>query len=96
MNGYFPFVKLVIPPEPCGAVGNGNGNEVRDGVCLPRGKCEILKGSKNGDCAKGFGDCCRCKKHSFAMLQIYLQTIFEDAYGNKPFLTWCIYSLCYN
>jgi hypothetical protein len=56
---YLPFIKIIIPPEPCGAE-NGN-NGVRDGVCLPRGKCEVKKGTRTGDCAKGLGECCRCK-----------------------------------
>lgn len=54
---YLPFIKVVVPPEPCGA--DSGATSVRDGTCLPRGQCDIRKGQRAGDCSMGFGECCR-------------------------------------
>ncbi|XP_021968234.1 uncharacterized protein LOC110863278 [Folsomia candida] len=97
MNGYFPFIKIVIPPEPCGSNLNpnpSNGNMVRNGVCLPRGQCEFRKGEKDGDCAKGFGDCCKFKASCNATHHDF--TIYDEVVTlntHQPLDTDCIYEI---
>ncbi|OXA50838.1 hypothetical protein Fcan01_14172 [Folsomia candida] len=89
---YLPFIKVVIPPEPCGPPTGLN--MIRDGTCLPRGACMTKRGQPNGDCSLGFGECCRL----FANCTTDIHRIDIDEYvtvlrSPEPATTQCAFKI---